>query len=105
MRRVFMILIRNGRGRLMCAVAGSSEGRVILMRGFSGSVRGRRWRWTRSSGCCWRSRGKRRGTAPGGGGGGGGGVSGGAPRAGGGGGLPAEVEGHLPTGTAMSVLS
>ena len=30
-----------------------------LMRGFSGFRRVRRWRWIRSSGCCWRCRGRR----------------------------------------------
>jgi len=44
----------------VCAgVGGSWRGRVILMRSFSGSARGRRWRWIRSSGCCWKSRGRR----------------------------------------------
>ena len=38
--------------------AGSSVRRVILIRGFSESARGRHWRWTRSSGCCWRCAGK-----------------------------------------------
>ena len=32
---------------------------ACLMRGFSGFVRVRRWRWIRSSGCCWRRRGRR----------------------------------------------
>ena len=36
--------------------AGSSTTRRSSTRGSSGSARGRRWRWTRSSGCCWRCR-------------------------------------------------
>ena len=38
--------------------AGSWRGRRGLIRGSSGSARGRRWRWIRSSGCCWRCAGK-----------------------------------------------
>ena len=43
----------------MRAVAGSCMARRSLMRGSSVSRRGRRWRWIRSSGCCWSARGRR----------------------------------------------
>ena len=48
-----------GRGRRRRARAGSSPMLVGSMRRSSGSHRGRRWRPTRSSGCCWRFPGKR----------------------------------------------
>ena len=41
------------------ARAGSWTARPSSMRGSSGSARGRRWPWIRSSGCCWRSAGRR----------------------------------------------
>ena len=46
-------------GACMRGRAGSCMMRRILMRGSSGSARGRRWRWIRSSGCCWRCAGRR----------------------------------------------
>ena len=80
--------------------------------GSSGSARARRWRWTRSSGCCWRSPG-RRWSGP---------ASTRPPLRGtrdrrvrrrrrlrgygiGRAGEPARLEGHLLTGNATSVLS
>ena len=47
------------RGPRTRARAGSCPRRASSTRGSSGSARGRRWRWTRSSGCCWRSAGRR----------------------------------------------
>ena len=47
------------RGLRIPGRGGSWRVRGTLMRGFSGSARGRRWRWTRSSGCCWRRAGRR----------------------------------------------
>ena len=41
------------------ARAGSCTARPSSMRGCSGFRRVRRWRWIRSSGCCWRPRGRR----------------------------------------------
>jgi acyl transferase domain-containing protein/NADPH:quinone reductase-like Zn-dependent oxidoreductase len=41
------------------ARAGSWHDAAGSTRGSSGSARVRRWRWTRSSGCCWRCRGRR----------------------------------------------
>ena len=44
------------RDRATPARAGSCTTRGSSTRGSSGSARVRRWRWTRSSGCCWRCR-------------------------------------------------
>ena len=41
------------------ARAGSCTTRPTSTPSSSGSARARRWRWTRSSGCCWRPRGRR----------------------------------------------
>ena len=46
---------RITRGRPTRARAGSCPTRRSSTRGSSGSARARRWRWTRSSGCCWRT--------------------------------------------------
>ena len=52
--------IRRGvPGRRMRGMVGSSTTRRCSTRGSSGSRRVRRWRWIRSSGCCWRRRGRR----------------------------------------------
>ena len=50
---------RTTPARCTRAAAGSCTTRVTSTRGSSGSPRVRRWRWTRSSGCCWRRRGRR----------------------------------------------
>ena len=42
-------------GRATRGTAHSSTTRPTSTRSCSGSRRARRWRWTRSSGCCWRS--------------------------------------------------
>ena len=42
-------------GRATPARAASSTTRASSTPGSSGSARARRWRWTRSSGCCWKS--------------------------------------------------
>ena len=54
-----MTPIRSIRGPRTCARAGSCATRPGSTRGSSGSPRGRRWPWIRSSGCCWRSPGRR----------------------------------------------
>ena len=59
MWRGCMIRIRSGRGRSYVREGGFLMRWRISMRGFSGSLRVRRWRWIRSSGCCWRCRGRR----------------------------------------------
>ena len=44
----------GGMGTPYVAGGGFWWGRRTLMRGSSGSARGKRWRWIPSSGCCWR---------------------------------------------------
>ena len=44
--------------RIVRARAGLCMRRGSSIPGSSGSARGRRWRWTRSSGCCWRCAGR-----------------------------------------------
>ncbi|GAA3226448.1 hypothetical protein GCM10020256_36940 [Streptomyces thermocoprophilus] len=46
-------------GRRMCGAADSSPPSTSSTRRSSGSAPVRRWRWTRSSGCCWRPPGRR----------------------------------------------
>ena len=57
--RGFITRTRITLGRSMPVRVGSCMARVSLMRGCSGFRRVRRWRWIRSSGCCWRPRGRR----------------------------------------------
>ncbi len=54
-----MTRTRIGRGRATRGRAGSSTTPASSTRRSSGSARARRWRWTRSSGCCWRRPGRR----------------------------------------------
>ena len=51
--------ILAGWGRRTPVRVGSCSTRASSTRSSSGSRRVRRWRWTRSSGCCWRPRGRR----------------------------------------------
>ena len=50
---------RPARHDATCARAASCTTPPSSTRRSSGSPRARRWRWTRSSGCCWRRRGRR----------------------------------------------
>jgi short-subunit dehydrogenase/acyl carrier protein len=57
--RSCLTLIPITREPLTPARAGLYQTWRASTRGFSGSARGKRWPWTRSSGCCWRSPGRR----------------------------------------------
>ena len=49
-----MTRIRTRSGKSIRGRVGSWPTRPVSMPGSSGSARVRRWRWIRSSGCCWR---------------------------------------------------
>nr|WP_238995363.1 hypothetical protein [Streptomyces cyaneogriseus] len=54
-----LLRIRIGRGGVRRGRVGFCTGRRSSMRGVSVFRRVRRWRWIRSSGCCWRCRWRR----------------------------------------------